>query len=268
MSLLLAARHGDVAAVQRLIAGGADVNGPPSELSPLHLAAQYGHLPVVRALLAAGANPAAADRWQYCPLHLALNGGHEEIALLLLAAAPETAAVATGYARFPIHMAGYRGLTSATQRLLQLAPELAAHDTKRSMSPLWNTFFAAQTLPGPQNEGHIACARLMLPHVPPDHALHGLSVACAVALPFYADLAVHWPLTDAQWRASIPAPCPGLGRALPAVLARSQAEAALLVAHPPAADKARLRTAALSLHRCEQQLGVPLPREVAARILL
>lgn len=54
--------------------------------------------------------------------------------------------------------------------------------------------------------------------------------------------------------AVVPCPCPGLGRALPAVLARSEAEAAQLVARLPPGDGQRLRTSALSLHRRQQQL--------------
>ena len=65
----------------------------------------------------------------------------------------------------------------------------------------------------------------------------------------------------------MPAPCPGLGRALPAVLQRSDAEAARLAAHLPAADRQRLRAFALALHRRQQRLRVYLPSAIMHRIL-
>lgn len=82
----------------------------------------------------------------------------------------------------------------------------------------------------------------------------------------YAALATHLPLTPQQWQ-RLPTPCPGLGRALPAVLARSEAEAAVLVAHLPPADAARLRTAALSLHRLQRGLQLELPAHLVGRML-
>ena len=65
----------------------------------------------------------------------------------------------------------------------------------------------------------------------------------------------------------MPQPCPGLGAALPAVLARSDAEAALLVAHLPAADCERLRTALLCLHRAERAHGLELPPAILHSLL-
>jgi len=79
-------------------------------------------------------------------------------------------------------------------------------------------------------------------------------------------VAVHWPLTAAQWQ-QVPAPCPGLGGALPAVLARSEAEAALLVPRLPPADAARLRTFALALHRAQRRMHIFLPAELARHVL-
>ena len=77
----------------------------------------------------------------------------------------------------------------------------------------------------------------------------------------YVLLVARQPLTPAEW-ARVPAPCPGLGAALPAVLARSEAEAAALVAHLPAADRERLRTAVLGLARAQRRCRVHLPAEL------
>ena len=62
-SLHAAARNGDVAQVDRLLAGGALLNAPDEAgRTPLILAAMGGHIEAVRRLLAAGANPALLDR--------------------------------------------------------------------------------------------------------------------------------------------------------------------------------------------------------------
>ena len=84
--------------------------------------------------------------------------------------------------------------------------------------------------------------------------------------PLFADLAVAWPLTPAQW-AQVPHSCPGLGAALPTVHAHSEAEAAALVAHLPEPERRRLRTAALALARRSAALGVWLPSPLVGRIL-
>ena len=70
---------------------------------------------------------------------------------------------------------------------------------------------------------------------------------------------------DQRWQ--LPAVCCGLATALPAVLARSTAEAALLAAHPQITEQQRLRWALRCLHRAQQQAGVRLPAPLAERIL-
>lgn len=75
------------------------------------------------------------------------------------------------------------------------------------------------------------------------------------------------PLTPTDW-ARVPTPCPGLAAALPAVLARSEAGAALLVRHLPAGDRERLRTAAQCVRRTGRVLGSALPAPVVRLLLL
>jgi hypothetical protein len=65
-------------------------------------------------------------------------------------------------------------------------------------------------------------------------------------------------MTSKEW-AAVPTPCPGIGQALQLVLAHPAEQARRLVRHLPPADAQRLRTAALSLHRAQQQLHVFLP---------
>lgn len=115
-------------------------------------------------------------------------------------------------------------------------------------------------------EEYLQTTRAVLPAIPPEVSLPLLLGRADLAMPLFPDLAEHSPLTAAQWQ-QVPTPCPGLGRALPFVLHRSEAEAALLVAPLPAADSARLRTFALALHRTQRRLGFHLPSELVGRVL-
>ena len=78
--------------------------------------------------------------------------------------------------------------------------------------------------------------------------------------------AARHPLSPADWHL-IPSPCPGLAAALPAVLARSAAAAVLLVDHLPEAERCRLCTAALCLHRAQAEAEAALPQPLVQRIL-
>ena len=65
----------------------------------------------------------------------------------------------------------------------------------------------------------------------------------------------------------MPAPCPALVGALPDVVARSRAEAQLLVHHLEPEKRQRLRTYALCLVRAQERAGVALPPELTALLL-
>ena len=114
---------------------------------------------------------------------------------------------------------------------------------------------------------YAATTHVLLPATPPDVALPALTAALAqpnadILLPLFADLATaSWPLTPEQW-VQVPSACPGLGAVLPAVHARSEAEAGELVAHLPRHERRRLRTAALA-----RRSGVWLPGPLVGRIL-
>jgi hypothetical protein len=57
---------------------------------------------------------------------VALRLGYEEAVLLMLEAAPAAARLPHSDGSLPLHHAARWGMTTATQRLLQLAPETAA----------------------------------------------------------------------------------------------------------------------------------------------
>lgn len=83
-----AAREGDVEAIQRLLAAGADPNAKAAYLgdTPLHTAALMGHADAIAALLKGGADPnanAANDADGDTPLHWAVGEGHAEVIHIL-----------------------------------------------------------------------------------------------------------------------------------------------------------------------------------------
>ena len=265
-----------------------------SQATPLHAAVMAGHLDIVQLILEA--QPQAATVFSSSgslPLHLAAAADHPSSAAmvqLLLGAAPGTASTAAWKLGTPapsstaLHLAATKGNAAAARLLVKAAPQLCLMRVgPQNCLPLEAALMMgaaalqmAVLSPGgwPQLKplvAHVDAARPMLAAMPPELSLAALLeerhfLSEAVALPLFPDVPAHWPLTAAQW-ALIPASCPGLGKALPAALQRSEAEAALLVARLPAADSARLRTFALALQRAQRCLRVHLPANVVGRIL-
>ncbi len=86
-AILDAAKKGDLAAVQSLLAKGADVNAKTRySQTPLMLASDRGHLEIARALIAAGADLNVVDTFykNFTALTAAVQKNHTEIAKLLL----------------------------------------------------------------------------------------------------------------------------------------------------------------------------------------
>lgn len=206
----------------------------------------------------AAAPTAAGDT----PLHYAGTCGSPEAVRLLLGAAPsaaQLAGTANMYGALPLHLAARRGCVAAVQLLLQAAPGTAAALTHEHQLPLdWAFWLSSRLVGGPLV--HIASLLIAAPGQQPHDLLQCLNRHTPEALPLFAQVAAHYPLSPPQWQL-IPSPCPGLAAALPAVLERSEAEAALLVARLPAAECRGLRTAALALHRTQAhgRLWLPLP---------
>lgn len=90
----------------------------------------------------------------------------------------------------------------------------------------------------------------------------GRSLACQL----YADVVATHACHLGDWQL-VPLACPGLPAALPAVLQRSEWEAAQLTRRLPAAEAERLRVAALALNRAQERAGLPLPQPLVWRIL-
>ena len=94
-------------------------------LSPLHLAAQGGHLDVMKALLTSGADVNARAANGYTPLHFAICFGPKQF-LEPLPALSETAE----------DIGVYRLLTAVPQFLIEHGADLNARETSRNRSPL------------------------------------------------------------------------------------------------------------------------------------
>ncbi|KAM3919304.1 GA-binding protein subunit beta-2 isoform 2-T2 [Leptodactylus fuscus] len=82
--LLEAARNGEDDEVRQLMQNGAPFTTDWLGTSPLHLAAQYGHLSTVKVLLQAGISRDARTKVDRTPLHMAAFEGHALIVDLLI----------------------------------------------------------------------------------------------------------------------------------------------------------------------------------------
>src|SRR5262245_39790208 len=68
--LVNATKNRDFSSIPSLLKQKADVNGPDADgMTPLHWAAHWNELDLVKQLLAAGANAKAANRYGVTPLH-------------------------------------------------------------------------------------------------------------------------------------------------------------------------------------------------------
>ena len=267
-----AAGRGDLPELRRLLAAGLGLAATKNTIghTPLWHAVVNGKAGAVRLLLdAAPAAAMMAGLWGTLPLHAAarMRSGGAEVVRLLLEAAPATALTADVDGWLPLHAAASRGNTEAVRLLLEAAPEAATAESDHDDLPLELALDRAAHPTRAEDRAHcLETARLLLPAAPPQIALPALEEAGTVALALYGDLAACTALSPAQWQ-RVPAPCPALGAALPVVLARSAAEAALLVGHLPAEVRQRLRTGALCLARAQRECLVELPAVLTGQML-
>ncbi|WBP85151.1 ankyrin repeat domain-containing protein [Kitasatospora cathayae] len=139
--LMAAVVAGDLGAVRRLLAEGAEVdarfpvvNGFNDAHTPLLVACRDGHQEIARALLAAGADVNAIEpTFGAVPLHKAVYNGHAGITALL-AATPGTdldfQGITNGYT--PLHDALWHGYEECARILIDAGArrDLVGHDGK------------------------------------------------------------------------------------------------------------------------------------------
>lgn len=106
----------------------------------------------------------------------------------------------------------------------------------------------------------VQAARTLLAAGPPQAVLPVLAAAGRLAEPLFEDAVRMWRLGPDEW-AAVPAPCPILAPALPAVLGRLDLEgAAEVVRRLDEADRQRLRSFARCLAASQRAAGVVLPQ--------
>ena len=238
----------------------------------------------MRLLLSAAPGAAVVpDAAGHLPCHNAADcrgsSGLETLRLLIQAAPSSLLThIAADHGGLPLHCALAAANTAAVQLLVEHAPGAAlvrSHPPlgEAGLLPLQAALGLAAAAGrrkwprgGQPPAAYLEATRPLLAAMPPSIALPVLQQRGELALPLFANLVEQWPLSRQQWQL-VPCNCPGLGRALPAVQARSEAEAAQLVARLPPGDGQRLRTSALSLHRQQQRLEVYLPTPLVHRIL-
>ena len=231
-------------------------------------------LAIARLLLAAAPEAAtvAAENGDL-PIHVAaLNSADADMISLLLAAAPQTAAVRGAGGLTPLHCAARAGNVAAVRALLTAAPATALVQDQNGL-PLKAAVRSMRTAiqyggRRDHERSYREAALCLIEATPPADCL---AVANDppfhhVCLPLFPHIVVCHALTEAEWQ-RVPSPCPGLAAVLPVVFRCSGAEAALLVAHLPPADRDRLRTAALCLNRRQHELGIYLPGPLVGCIL-
>jgi ankyrin repeat protein len=147
-----AARRGDRAAVQALLAKKVDANAPQADgATALHWAVFRGDREMAALLLRAGANPKAANREGATPLWLAsLNGDAAVLAALLEAGADPNEALPLG--RTPLMIASRTGNVDAMRVLLDHGANVNARESLRGTTAL---MWAA-------DEAHAPAVRLLV----------------------------------------------------------------------------------------------------------
>jgi ankyrin repeat protein len=80
-----AAKSGDVATVEQLLASGTDVNEKDAAFNTaLHLASDNAHLEVIRVLVEKGSDINAGNLTDRTPLHNAVRGRHADVVQILI----------------------------------------------------------------------------------------------------------------------------------------------------------------------------------------
>lgn len=289
IQLHVAVKRGDAAGVAAALADRAvHVNGVFLGSTALYEACCWGHLECAKLLLASGADHTVRHTVNgRTALHAAALGhgeGHVQCLASLLAAGADPLATATshvstyvGPGQTPLHIAAAFGSLAAARLLAEAAPAALKLVDNKGQTALATCIHRAASLAcsdasSPGLRPYVDTARYLLSVAPPapnDAALilSRLAAGQQWLLPLLPHVAAHVALTSQQW-AALPSPCPGLGAALPAVLRRSEAEAAQLVRRLPPASQQLLSTLALSLGAAAQRGRLPpLPTPIVQHVL-
>jgi uncharacterized protein len=133
LDIFAAAAVGQMDTLERLLQPpAADLNGYSYDgWTPLHLAAFFGQRAAVERLLAAGADLNAISRnaLRNTPLHAAVAGGHVEVSLLLINAAADVNVTDAG-GHTPFHIAAEAGYVPVARALFERGADAHAVDVE------------------------------------------------------------------------------------------------------------------------------------------
>lgn len=266
--LHVAAGNGHAAVAQLLVQAAPDAAmvSDSEGITPLCQAVQYNDAAVTRVLLRVAPQAALVPFREWLPLHTAAIRGKDALVELLLEAAPSAALVpSSADGRLPLHLAAAGGHRRSVELLLATVPAAAAVREEYGHTPLQLALLIAEPRPA-----CAAAARCLAAAGPAEEALECLLDSEApddVVMPLFADcMLAHLPLTAQAW-GLVPQGCPGLGRALPAALELSTAQAEQVVRRMLPGDALRLRTFALCLARLQRRARLWLPPPLTGRIL-
>lgn len=114
-----AAHSGDVAALERLIAGKADINArDPYGRTPLHVATHAGKIEAIRVLAKAGANLNLLEKDRYDAVTIAAVANNEEALRALLAAGASAKLVTSRYDGTALIAAAHLGHHGVVRQLI------------------------------------------------------------------------------------------------------------------------------------------------------
>ncbi|KAJ4294216.1 actin- protein 3 [Kalmusia sp. IMI 367209] len=138
-AFLAAIEHGHEGITMLLLKNGADANGritaPHSYYSyPLHSAAAYGHLPVVKTVIEHGADKGRLEEREWSALHYAAHKGHLEI-LQALGVDDQVIDRKSNYGDTMLHLAASSGHDNVVRFLVERGADLTATNGGR-VTPL------------------------------------------------------------------------------------------------------------------------------------
>ncbi|XP_064470978.1 GA-binding protein subunit beta-1-like [Ornithodoros turicata] len=132
--LLEAAKNGETEEVRQLMTSGAPFTTDWLGTSPLHMAAQFGHVQTAEVLLRAGISRDARTKVDRTPLHVAAQEGHMDLVELLLKHSADVDAKDM-LRMTPLHWAVERGHVNVINCLLRWGADVGAC-SKFDKSPL------------------------------------------------------------------------------------------------------------------------------------
>lgn len=139
-ALFDAAKAGDIATVEALIAKGADVDAKLANgNTPLIGAACYGHMDIVKLLIAKGANVNAASSDGWTLLHRLAYLGKKDVTELLITKGANVNAK-TVYGQTPLYLTAQYGHKDVAESLIANGADLNVKDNN-SWSPLYAAIF-------------------------------------------------------------------------------------------------------------------------------